>query len=358
VRVAVLWTGLSGYMNACLRELASRPGVELFVAHAEIKDGAPFDEAMFDWIKNRVIWKDKGDYERLSSQLTAFNPQVIVVAGWHVPLYRKILKTMGGRCLRLMTMDNRWSGSLKQRLGTLISSRYVLPLTDAAWVPGFHQAVFASKLGFASRNILQGSLSCEQDQFSAVYKKRVRKTTPLPRAFIFVGRLVPQKGIDVLASAYQSYFQSSADPWPLVVCGTGPSSPLLENQPGIVVKGFVQPTDLPNEMAKAGCLILPSNFEPWALVVNEAAAAGLLIVATDLVGAVPHLVQNYYNGFTVGANKPSELIGAMKRVSDLSPESRERMSRASNELSRQYTPARWVNTLLEFARDRVVGELP
>ncbi len=151
MRVAVLWTSLSGYMNACLKELASRPGVDLFVGHSRIDSDAPYDEELFGWMKRRLTWRDEGDFERLQAALIEFDPEVVVVAGWHVPLYRRIMKSLDGRCARLMTMDNRWTGSLRQRLGALVSSHHVLPLADAAWVPGHHQFNFARKIGFPVR---------------------------------------------------------------------------------------------------------------------------------------------------------------------------------------------------------------
>src|SRR3954467_13823779 len=43
-------------------------------------------------------------------------------------------------------------------------------------------------------------------------------------------------------------------------------------------------------------LVLPSDYEPWALVVNEATAAGMAIVASDVVGATPELVRDRMNG--------------------------------------------------------------
>ena len=44
MRIAVLWTTLSGYLNACMKELASRDGVELFVSHQAPLQQAPFDD--------------------------------------------------------------------------------------------------------------------------------------------------------------------------------------------------------------------------------------------------------------------------------------------------------------------------
>jgi glycosyltransferase involved in cell wall biosynthesis len=356
MRVAVLWTGLSGYLNACLRELASRPGVELFVAHSESNSQAPYDKNQFKWMKHEVVWRGVEDFAMLQFKLHAFDPQVVVVAGWHVPIYRLIMKSLKGRCLRIMAMDNRWSGTAKQWLGSFIASIHVLPYADAAWVPGHHQANFARKLGFPLRDILHGSLSCEQPAFSTVYEERIHRGEPLPKAFIFVGRLMEAKGLDILSEGYGIYQESVTDPWPLVVCGTGPLSSILEGKPGIQLKGFVQPEDLPKQLAAAGCLILPSTFEPWALVVNEATAAGLIIVSTETVGAVPHLVQNYHNGFVVEAGDAAALAETMSQITVMDADRRERMSRASHELSQQYTPARWANALLDFANDRKLCE--
>jgi glycosyltransferase involved in cell wall biosynthesis len=43
-------------------------------------------------------------------------------------------------------------------------------------------------------------------------------------------------------------------------------------------------------------LVLPSDFEPWALVINEAAAAGMAVVASSVVGAAAELVRDGVNG--------------------------------------------------------------
>jgi glycosyltransferase involved in cell wall biosynthesis len=355
VRVAVLWTSLSGYMNACLKELAGRPGVDLFVGHSRIYSDAPYKEELFGWMEHRLMWQDEDDFERLKAALVEFDPEVVVVAGWHVPLYRRIMKFLDGRALRLMTMDNRWTGSMRQRIGATVASRHVLPMADAAWVPGHHQFNFAHRIGFPIQRIVHGSLSCEHEAFSAVYEERVRSGSPLPHAFIFVGRLVESKGIVPMAVAYEKYRATTKDPWPLIVCGLGPMDTVLVNKPGIEVKGFVQPADLPNLMRDAGCLLLPSISEPWALVVNEATAVGLIVVATDKVGAVPHLVQAYHNGFIVKSGDTAGLAEIMARISAMDSKRLEGMSQASHQLSKQYTPARWADTLLNFASDFKIG---
>jgi glycosyltransferase involved in cell wall biosynthesis len=165
--------------------------------------------------------------------------------------------------------------------------------------------------------------------------------------FLFVGMLASHKGVDQLVQAYEYYREGSIDPWPLVCCGTGPLGSHLEGRPGIRVEGFVQPDVLRHRLAEAGCLILPSRVDHWAIVVHEAAAAGLLILASEKVGAAVHLVQDNYNGYIVDSEDVKGLAERLSLVSSLSEARLDAMSRASNLLSKQYSPARWADTLLD-----------
>jgi glycosyltransferase involved in cell wall biosynthesis len=349
MRVAILWIELTGYLNACLRELASRPGVELFVVHTPPGSSAPFAREQFGWVSQQLVWRSSSELDSLDARLKDFRPDVIVFAGWSIPAYRRVARQWRSRATRIMTMDNCWMGTAAQRVGCLIARFYLRPLADAIWVPGERQAVFASRLHFKQRAILRGSYSCDYPAFSAVYDDHVQLRRPLKKTFVFVGRFIESKGVSVLASAYRRYRSRACDPWPLICYGEGPLSQVLETEPGIIVEGFVQPEGLPAKLAGAGCLVLPSSFEPWAVVVHEAAAAGLLILASEAVGAVPHLVQDNYNGFVFGVNDVEALSRLMERVGQMSDVKLSVMAAASSSLARQFTPARWADTILEYA---------
>ncbi|MGO9794853.1 MAG: hypothetical protein ACLPLZ_01995, partial [Terracidiphilus sp.] len=128
MRVAILWTGLSGYLNACLKELASREGVELFVSHQATEEQVPFDDNQYAWIPRRLVWRSRADLAPLGEQLRAFDPEILVFSGWHVPAYRRIARGLAKRCRRVMAIDNPWEATLKQRVGTLIAPWYIRPL--------------------------------------------------------------------------------------------------------------------------------------------------------------------------------------------------------------------------------------
>jgi glycosyltransferase involved in cell wall biosynthesis len=330
-----------------MKELSRREGVELFVSHQAPVEEAPYSESQFSWIQNRLVWQSKAEFAPLGERLRAFDPGIVVICGWQVPAYRRIARELDGRCWRVLVMDNSWKATAKQRLGTLISPWYIRPLADAVWLPGERQAVFARKLGFGQREILWGSLSCDQPAIETVHLSRLAEGRGVPRSFLFLGRFVSAKGVDQLVAAYQAYRQRSRDPWPLVCCGAGPLGSHLEGRPGIRIEGFVQPDRLPGILASSGCLVLPSTFEPWALALNEAASAGLLILASESVGAAVHLVQDNYNGYIFDSHDVERLAALMCHVSDLSDARLDAMSRASHLLSKQFTPVRWADALLE-----------
>lgn len=350
MRIAILWTGLSGYVNACLKALVETEEVELFVANSRVLKEAPFDEAIFNWIENRYQWKNEVDADELIPLLERFQPDVIVCANWHSKGYRKTLKYFKGRSVRIFTSDRPWLGTPRQWMGVMTSRLYLHPICEAIFVAGERQAIFARKMGFKQKNILFSLLSCDHEKFSAIYRER-EKSLSEPRTFVYVGRFAAEKGLDILVKAYELYRSMSSDPWPLKCYGAGPLSGLLEGVNGIERKGFCQPDELPNQFIEANCLVLPSTFEPWALVVHEAAAAGMGLIVSDAVGSSVHLVQDGYNGYIVETGNVNELAHTLLQYSSLSQKARSIMGTNSYQMSLQFTPKRWADTLVSKSKE-------
>jgi glycosyltransferase involved in cell wall biosynthesis len=355
LRVAVLYAQLSGYVNACLKALAETEQVELFVVNKRVSKDAPFEESMFSWIKDRYQWEKDVDEDELISRLEHFRPDLILASNWHNSAYRKALKTFKGRAIRIFGMDNPWLGRPKQWLGVLTSRIYLHPICDAVFVAGERQAVFAHKLGFSQGRILRGLYTCDHEKFAEIHFERKNSLSEF-RSFVFVGRFSPEKGIDVLVDAYRRYRERALDPWTLKCYGSGPLQHLLRGVDGIECKGFCQPDDLPKELSKSSCLLLPSTFEPWALVVHEATSAGMSVIVSDAVGASVHLVQNDYNGYIVEAGNVNELTQAMLRYSSLSEQEQIMMGENSYLMSLQFTPERWAHTLVSKARELAINK--
>lgn len=347
LRIAFLWSHLSGYLNACLKELSSDPQVQLFVSYQTPSADAPFQAEQFQWLRHAIPWQQYPEKEPLKTDLQNFQPHILVFGGWHYPTYREIARSSHGKCLRIMAFDNCWNGTFRQHLGARVASSGIRKLADRIWIPGERQAVFARKFGFPERKIMRGLYACDINAFNSVFHARVAEQKALPRAFIFVGRFVEKKGIRTLLDAYTHYRAHSPNPWPLVCCGAGPMHNRINATEGVQMFGFCDTQQLAQAFSRTGCLILPSQFEPWAVVVHEAASAGLAILASQKVGAAVHLVQPGLNGHIFEDKDTHALSILMTQLSTQTDARLEEMSRASVALAQQFSPGLWVRTLLD-----------
>lgn len=75
--------------------------------------------------------------------------------------------------------------------------------------------------------------------------------------------------------------------------------------------GFKNQTELPTYYALCDLFVLPSNQEPFGLVINEVMNAGKAVLTTDEVGAAKDLVHNGRNGFVIRAGDKEALKDAL-----------------------------------------------
>src|ERR671916_951746 len=342
-RIAVLWTQMSGYVHAQLDALTER-GVEVVLFHRERSTVAPFETPGGGARPTAYEWSEAPDEEQVEAVLRKFDPDAVLVNSWHLRPYRRAARRLHGRTLRVLCMDNQWWGTAKQWAGVATARWWIRPAYDAVMLPGDRQAELARRLGFSTEEMIWGLYSGQPEPFERIAAQRDDGLPP--RAFLFVGRLVHDKAVDVLVDGYTRYRAASDRPWPLIVAGTGPDAELLAGVPGVETLGFVQPSDLPAVFARAGCLVLPSRFEPWAVVVHEATCAQLPVVCTWVCGASTRLVLDGQNGVVISPDDADALAGALRRIEGASDDERRAMGALSGLLSRQYSPERWADNLL------------
>lgn len=145
---------------------------------------------------------------------------------------------------------------------------------------------------------------------------------PDRRRIVYSGRLVPEKRVEVLLEAF-ARMAGARPQWDVLILGDGAERAALqaavapELADRVKWAGFV---GNPDELAATyhGCdvLALPSDYEPWALVINEAVACGLAVVCTDVVGAAAELVHDGVNGRIVPPGDAAALSRALLAVTD------------------------------------------
>ena len=345
LRLAVLWQTMTGYLNACLQSLSATGRVSLRVAYRAPLEEAPYEESVFVSFARQYCWHDKPNAKSLSALLDGETLDAVLVCSWNVPAYRALLPDLGAQGVtRVLCMDNQWSATPKQWLGRLTWRQYLRPYYDVAFVAGYRQLQLARRLGFRRSHIMRGLFAADTPAFTVPPTWESKRE----RSFLYVGRLVPQKGLSTLVRAYKDYRQSVDDPWPLLIAGTGPDARIFDGVPGARMLGFVQPAKLPEAMWSATVAICPSLFEPWGMVIHEATAAGLIVVCSEAVGAGDDLVQDGFNGFVVPTGDASDLARAMTVLTYASDERLDAMSRGSVLLSKRFSPDRWAQYVLEM----------
>ena len=178
--------------------------------------------------------------------------------------------------------------------------------------------------------------------------------TPRPSAteepvFLFCGQMIARKGVDVLLAAFAQIPHGR-----LLLVGREAELPeMLSALPAAVrtridYAGFQPPEELPRFFAQAQVFILPSRYDGWGVVVNQALGAGLPILCSDQVGAGLDLVTPEVNGLHFPAGDVSALASAMRRCLD-EPGLLTAWSAASRERSKAWTPdagaAKWITAL-------------
>jgi poly(glycerol-phosphate) alpha-glucosyltransferase len=184
-----------------------------------------------------------------------------------------------------------------------------------------------------------------------------------PLRILFCGQMIPRKGVDLLLHAFARLIAAGRDAR-LVLVGWEAELPgMLAELPtaakaAIEYAGFQPPEALPALFGRSHLFILPSRYDGWGVVVNQAVGAGLPVIVTRSVGASHDLVVDGENGLVIETGSADAIHHALCHYLD-HPERIRKAGQASRERSLAYTPqagaARWVEILREtIARARPV----
>ena len=355
LRVVFCWAEVSGYMSACWRALAARHGIDLHILHLERlgEDPNPFDAGqLLSGLSHQMFKRDRHDVDAfLLDAVARRDPDVVVLCGWIYWPYTRLVNApalSGSR--KMLGMDSPWRGSWSQRLGRLRLG-HVARALDRVVVAGNRTAEYARRIGVPEERIRSGYYGFDYARFC---EAGARRSSHWPRRFLFAGRYVPEKDVATLVRAYEMYRQTVDDPWALTCCGSGSLASLLTDRPGITDVGFVPPERIPELFADHGAFVLPSRFEPWGVVIAEAAAAGLPVICSSACGAAIDIVRPYYNGVVVPPRDAAVLARAMKWIHDHEGEL-ESVGRRGQALAEAFSAPAWAERWHEYMLEIVTA---
>jgi glycosyltransferase involved in cell wall biosynthesis len=288
---------------------------------------------------------------KLGSALGKANPDVIVCGGYNYPASWQSLWWARRRGVPFMVWVESTSADRRNRHGLIEFLKHkFMDNCDAFIVAGKSAGDYVKELG-AEPGAIFTAPDAVHTQFFASAAAAVRRDAASQRQslgvssrfFLFVGRLVPEKGVFDLLQAYGTLPPTVRAEISLVFVGDGSAKEKLERQaaaisPGTVhFAGFAQRDQLARYYGLAESLVFPTHTDPWGLVVNEAMACSLPVICSEAAGCAADLVADGWNGRVVPARDPAALASAMHQLAQ-DGELRQQMGEHSWQRIQMYSP--------------------
>jgi glycosyltransferase involved in cell wall biosynthesis len=345
MKILYLYSEVMGYTMATVKELAKR-GNEVHIVHWDHKKLTPYRPPIAD----NVFMYKRSEYSthQIKRLVKSLTPSLIVLSGWMDKGYMSVAKECRSRGTPVVAaIDDQWYGTIRQRIAALVATTgYFSRFYSHAWVAGPYQFEYVRRLGFEKKNILFDLYSADLDLFNQVYLTSIaKKKIHYPHRFLFVGRFEPTKGLDILLKAWHEMGEKRGG-WELHLIGNGTLRTLFKDAVDVVIRDFMQPELLAEELANVGCVVIPSKCEPWGVVTHEFTAAGIPLVISDIVGAAPTFLISGLNGYAFNVNDYKALATQMCKITSMSDRELIAMSFNSKMLSTRITPMSSASNLL------------
>lgn len=373
MRIVILTEIPAPFRIPLFNALADRTRVELTVVFLRaVHPARPYrlypEELRFRWAVLPGFHIVRGSHwlivnAGVGRALRGARADVVILGGWNQPAFWVgLLHARFARRPAVAWVEST-ARDARSGLGPLeAAKRRFLHACAGFLVPGQASADYLADLGIAGKrvmiapNAVDGRIFGERVLEARAGRDALRAQLGLSGFVVLsVGRLDPEKGIDVLIEAV-GRLPAAAN---LVVAGTGREEERLRAlaervAPGRVrLLGFVARDELVPWYAAADVFALPSRSEQWGMTLNEATLAGLPVVASDVAGAARELVEDGVSGFRVQPDDVEALRAALVRL--MADEAfRRRAGLRSADLAARLTPEAWTAAVEELARS-VVG---
>jgi glycosyltransferase involved in cell wall biosynthesis len=269
---------------------------------------------------------DVPDIER---HLLATSPDVVLVPGWHSVMQVRAIRACNRRGIPVLYRGDStlFSGprGLVRPLWRL-KTRYMLGRFDGYLAVGAHADEYLRRFGAADPLIARSPHSVDNARFnreadrwrSGESRARLRAAvgaSPTDFVVLFAGRFHERKRPLDAVRAVERLGASAV----LVMAGGGPLAVETREEAArlgvrLAWQGFVNQSELPASLAAADAVIVPSAWESWGLIVNEALASGVPCVVTSRVACAPDLIVEGETGYVVAPSDPEAMAGRLDAI--------------------------------------------
>ncbi len=206
-----------------------------------------------------------------------------------------------------------------------IAKRIILKGASACLASGQYAKKYFLRYGLKENQVhIHGFTTLHKEDIlecpmEALNKTELRHTLGLPadgKLAIAVGRFIPLKRYDALIRAWRVM----ADDQYLLLIGGGPEEQNYRKiiaelkLANVIVDGYHDKDELKLFYQAADVFVHPTSYDAWGLVINEAMANGLPVVASDHCVAALELIHSGENGFVVPVDDNAQIQEAIQLV--------------------------------------------
>ena len=344
LKVLVSVYNISGYLMAELAEL-SKCGASVTILRTRY-NGEPDERSYPDY-----RWIDRPNFAEADiTSLVNESFDICICCGWADKLCLRLAKALHDKGTKtVLAVDTPWQGAFRQYAHCIVSRFYLTGTFDWAWGAGLPQERYLRRLGFGASRIRRGYYCANTDLFAPIGSKRAE----CPHVFLYVGRYVAAKNMRRMERAFlKAVSQAPTSDWVLRCVGDGGLWNERTVDPRIEHLGWKSPEEIRDYARGAGCFVLPSVYEPWGVVVHEAALMGLPMVCSNQVQAATAYLREGENGYLFDPLAEGDIASAFGRIMALGDGELLAMGRRSHQLGMKYTLSDWCRTVFGFVQNR------
>jgi len=276
-------------------------------------------------------WGDWDRARQLFETLRQRNVKVLVLSGWKGLLHVRLLRLAKRAGIAVFARgDSNIRGDHPGALKGWLKRRWLkwfFHQCDGVMPMGEFGKQFFQRYGADPQRMFVVPFLPDYDTYRHVDRAELDKVRqemnldPARRYFLFGGRLVSDKRVDLLIDAFAKIAESRPE-WDLLIAGEGPLRESLQQRvpkrlaDRVRWLGFCQFDLMKDIYHIADVYVLPSDFEPWAVSIAETQAAGMVVVTSDVCGAAEERVIDKVNGRVFKTGDLEALRVALFEVSD------------------------------------------
>ena len=236
--------------------------------------------------------------------LSREQPDFVLLPGWAHPASWQAALWCKRNNVSYGVMFENWKAQSKTSVPAKVTDRVRATVLDGAAVAlpaGERAAEFAATVTNTPVQVLHANVA---DVDTARNATVAVERSAAPRV-LYLGRLMPHKGIDLVLDMAASLTKSGIT---VDVAGDGPSREAVEQaakQGALEYHGTVTGDAKYELMARSNMVIVPSFEEPWGVVVHEALASGTPVLASAEVGSTTEFIEAGVTGAVIAAERGS-----------------------------------------------------